>query len=728
MKRIYNILFLLFVVSFTFGQSKGLLKANKLYSNQAYAEAIPLYEKELQKNPNDKLILTNLGNSYRLTNNVDGQIKCFGALVNSGNGHEIHKLYYGQALNQKGDKENATRYFNEYLADARGKALASSLSKMKQYTKNADAYQISFASFNSTQNDFGAVMFTDEVVYVSNRDKTKWINRKHGWTGNHYSKVYTYQRSEGDLIKLFMGDLNSKYNDGPVCFTKDFNTVYFTRNNVGKKNRADDGTYKLIIARASLGKMGFDSVKLFGFMEKNYNYAHPALAPDERTLYFASDMPGGFGGMDLYMCNITGDGMLSEPINMGNAVNTAGNEMFPFMAEDGLFYFSSDGHDGLGGLDIYEAKMKDGKPVKIYNMGEPVNSVFDDFSYYLSASDPFKGFFSSNRQNGGMDDDVYYLTVLRKVSRGKNVTFVLKDKNNGDIIPGVKLTINGDTGTTDEAGKFTYLIEEDVDYNVAASNENYFDTRDSLNTKVSEEDEFEREIKMEKDPKLSFFALVTDVKSKQPLEGVTIVIKDLFTKAVLDSVNTNSSGEYKKPLQGYKMGDKMAYSIVLSKPGYVTHELNYTAEVKQEGEIKLHEALNMALGKVMIGMDLSKMIELNPIYFDVGKALVRKDAAIELDKIVKVMNEYPNMIVELGAHTDCRGAAKANLTLSDKRAKASAAYIIKSGIAKDRISGKGYGESKLLNGCACEGKKQSSCSEEEHAANRRTEFIITKLK
>ncbi len=729
MKKWYFIFSILFLVSTQLlSQSQALLKANKLYGKQAYAEAIPYYEKALKKDPANKQILSNLGNCYRLTSNLEGQLKCYGDLVNSGRAEDIHKLYYGQALMEKGDKENATRYFNEYTADARGKALASSINKAKLYTKNSDAYLVGLASFNSDQNDFCAVKFTDEVIFVSSREKNKWINRKHGWTGTRYTKVYTFQPTEGDIIKIFMGDMNSKYNDGPLCFTKDYNSAFITRNNIGKKNRAADGTYKLSIIIASFGKLGFDSVRPLNFTNPNYNYAHPALSPDEKTLYFASDMPGGFGGLDLYKSVKLENGTWGPPVNLGEVVNTAGNEVFPYVSPDGVLYFSSNGHDGLGGLDIYEAKIKEDKVVKIYNMGEPVNSVHDDFGYYLNPDDPTKGFLSSNRKNGGMNDDIYNLSVLRKVSRGKNVTFVLKDKDNGQLIPGVKLQINGDTGTTDENGKFTYLIEEDVNYAVLATNEKYFEGKDEVNTKLSEEDEFEREILLERDPKLSFLAFVTDAKSKEGLGDVKIVIKDLFKKTVFDSTLTSANGEYRKPLKGFKLGDKVAFSIVLSKQGYVTNELNYTAELKQEGEIKLHEVLNMVLGKVMVGMDLSKMIDLKPIYFDVGKSVVRPDAAIELDKVVKAMKEYPNMVVELGAHTDCRGAAKANLSLSDKRAKASAAYIVKKGIAKDRITGKGYGESKLLNGCACEGKVQATCSEEEHAKNRRTEFIITKLK
>jgi outer membrane protein OmpA-like peptidoglycan-associated protein len=167
--------------------------------------------------------------------------------------------------------------------------------------------------------------------------------------------------------------------------------------------------------------------------------------------------------------------------------------------------------------------------------------------------------------------------------------------------------------------------------------------------------------------------------------------------------------------------------VRVEKPGYLQRTAVFTHEITKPGEVNMNETVNLSLGKVEVGMDLAKMIDMKPIYFDMGKSTIRKDAAIELDKIVQVMNEYPNMIIELGSHTDCRSSAASNLKLSNARAKASANYIIKKGVNKLRITGKGYGETKLLNNCLCEGSMQSSCSEDEHAKNRRTEFIITKL-
>jgi outer membrane protein OmpA-like peptidoglycan-associated protein len=190
---------------------------------------------------------------------------------------------------------------------------------------------------------------------------------------------------------------------------------------------------------------------------------------------------------------------------------------------------------------------------------------------------------------------------------------------------------------------------------------------------------------------------------------------------------TSTSSAFRKPLRGKKIGDKISYEFSMEKEGYLPKRSVFIYDVTKPGDINVNESVDLSLGKVEVGMDIGKMIDLKPIYFDLGKSTIRKDAAVELDKIVAIMKEYPNMSIELGSHTDCRSGAASNMKLSGARAKSSAAYIVKKGIDKTRIVGKGYGETKLLNGCACEGKVKSTCSEEEHAKNRRTEFIITKL-
>ncbi|MBP8033083.1 MAG: OmpA family protein [Bacteroidia bacterium] len=713
-------------------QTAAINSANKLYFQKLYTQAIPKYESVLKKDSSNADVLNNLGECYRLTNNNKGQLICYGKLVKTGKAEEVHKLYYGQALMEAGKYDDAKRYMDEFKADKRGEEFSKGLTNLAAFSKNADAYSVLESPFNTPYDDFCASTFlNDKIVFTSTRTKSTWITKRHGWTGNSYCHMYMTEKDQfGDYETpaMFIAEFATKFNDGPFCSSKDGQTIFFTRNGINKKEKSLDGSQKLRIFQATIIKDDIQSLMDLKINSNEYNCAHPALSSDGKTLYFASDMGGGQGGMDIWYCKLDAGGAWGSPINLGEKVNTKGNELFPSITEENILYFASNGHQGLGGLDIFETKIKEDKPGRVYNMGKPVNSEHDDFAYNLNA-DSKKGFLSSNRKNGGMNDDIYTIDVLRKVARGKTVNFIVKNKETQEILPLTTIKLNTDSFTTNEKGEFQFVLEEDMNYKLLVRREKYFDIQDSLSTKTTPEgDEFTKTIELEKDPNLTLLAGIYDAKTGAGIEDVKIKIKDLAVSNDFELIKTDKNGEYKTPIKGKKIGDKLLYLVSIEKEGYVTKTLNFTYDIKKEGEIQMNELLALTIGKVEVGMDLAKMIDIKPIYFDLGKSKIRPDAAIELSKVVAVMKEYPAMIIELGAHTDCRGSAAANLKLSGARAVAAAAYIVKQGIDKTRISGKGYGESKLLNSCGCEGKVKSTCTEFEHSQNRRTEFIIVKLK
>lgn len=713
-------------------QTAAINSANKLYFQKLYTQAIPKYESVLKKDSSNADVLNNLGECYRLTNNNKGQLICYGKLVKTGKAEEVHKLYYGQALMEAGKYDDAKRYMDEFKADKRGEEFSKGLTNLAAFSKNADAYSVLESPFNTPYDDFCASTFlNDKIVFTSTRTKSTWITKRHGWTGNSYCHMYMTEKDQfGDYETpaMFIAEFATKFNDGPFCSSKDGQTIFFTRNGINKKEKSLDGSQKLRIFQATIIKDDIQSLMDLKINSNEYNCAHPALSSDGKTLYFASDMGGGQGGMDIWYCKLDAGGAWGSPINLGEKVNTKGNELFPSITEENILYFASNGHQGLGGLDIFETKIKEDKPGRVYNMGKPVNSEHDDFAYNLNA-DSKKGFLSSNRKNGGMNDDIYTVDVLRKVARGKTVNFIVKNKETQEILPLTTIKLNTDSFTTNEKGEFQFVLEEDMNYKLLVRREKYFDIQDSLSTKTTPEgDEFTKTIELEKDPNLTLLAGIYDAKTGAGIEDVKIKIKDLAVSNDFELIKTDKNGEYKTPIKGKKIGDKLLYLVSIEKEGYVTKTLNFTYDIKKEGEIQMNELLALTIGKVEVGMDLAKMIDIKPIYFDLGKSKIRPDAAIELSKVVAVMKEYPAMIIELGAHTDCRGSAAANLKLSGARAVAAAAYIVKQGIDKTRISGKGYGESKLLNSCGCEGKVKSTCTEFEHSQNRRTEFIIVKLK
>ena len=715
-------------------QTFSLKNGNKLYDELNYTQAIPYYSKAIKKDSSNNEALGKLAECYRLTNNVKAQRACYAKLVKAGVANSAQKYYYGQSLMESDRPTDAKQFMEQYTADARGTTFTKAINNMKVYYKNEDAYKLETVSFNSPENDFSPAFTPDgKIVFTSSRKKTQWISRKHGWTNENYYYLYTTEKNKEGIFEkpdLFSKTLQTKYNDGPICYSGDGTTVYFTRNNL-KGNKAEtssDGTIKLKIFQAKLTKdgKGFQNVTEVNFNNKEFNFAHPAVSPDGKKMYFSSDMSGGQGGMDLYVSVFDGI-KWGKPTNLGDKINTAGNDVFPFITKDDILYFSSNGLDGLGGLDIYEVKFKYGIPGKIYNLGAPINSSNDDFGI-IYTKDMKSGYLSSNRNTADLDDNIYYFKVLRPVKRGMVLNVVTKDKATNEILPNTTIKFCDQEIQTDEKGEAHFDLEESTDCQLLALRDKYFDAKDQVSTKeVSPEtDEINKELLLEKDPGFSLFALVTDAKSKEPLSDVKLKIID--EKGAVVDYTTTATGDYKTPIADKKLGDKLNYKLELSKQGYISKIVEFVKILDKPGEVKVHEALDLSLGKMELGTDIGKLININPIYFDVNKFNIRPDAAIELDKIVKAMNEYPEMVIELGSHTDCRAPKAYNMSLSDKRAKSSAAYVVSKGVSKDRIYGKGYGESKLINGCACEGKVISTCSDLEHQANRRTEFIIVKLK
>ncbi len=440
-------------------------------------------------------------------------------------------------------------------------------------------------------------------------------------------------------------------------------------------------------------------------------------------------MPGGFGGADIYKVALNSDGTYGKPENLGKAINTEAQEMFPWINSEGYLFFSSNGHVGLGGLDVFVLfPPKDGLFGKLMNVGKPVNSQKDDFAFTMN-TDNLTGYFSSNREGGKGDDDIYSYNLLKPFKISLKVEGIIADLRTKAILPGaiVQLTdVKGNviqSTVADATGAYAFDVEPDLEYKIVSTKNTYFDNFGTFTTKdlAPTVEVISKNVDLEKDPGLSLYALVSDRKSGTPIDGAILTIVDNITG---DKViyTTPATGDYRRALADKKLDDRGSYNITIEKEGYFTKTITYATKFVKPGQYNVNDVLDLGLDPEV--KDLSELVQINDIRFDLNKFNIRPDAAKELDKVVAVMNKYPNMIIELGAHTDCRASFKYNETLSDKRAKASAAYI-KSKITKpERIYGKGYGEAILLNGCACEGTVKSTCSEEEHQKNRRTEFKV----
>jgi outer membrane protein OmpA-like peptidoglycan-associated protein len=437
-------------------------------------------------------------------------------------------------------------------------------------------------------------------------------------------------------------------------------------------------------------------------------------------------MPGGFGGADIYMSPINAKGEFEKPVNLGANVNTSGQEMFPWIGSDELLYFSSNGRPGIGGLDLFAAP-RDGKTTA-KNLGLSINSVNDDFAVTF-LSDGKSGFIASNRKG---TDDIYSILKIKDIRFNTLIKGTVIDENSKQILPFAAVIVRDENGNivaetkADANGNYQFEVAPGADYIVAAKLDNY-DGATSQITVPNEPAIIEQGLGLTKQDYFAIRLLATDALTKQVIPGVAVQITDIKNSITLINESTSSKGDVKKELKGYQVGDEIKLNIELTSPGYLKKTVQFKSIINELGVIQLHEKLNIELQAVTLGGDLAKTLEIKPIYFDLGKYNIRKDAALELDKIVKVMNENPTMVIELGSHTDCRSSVQFNQILSTNRAKASADYIQKRISNPSRIYGKGYGESRLLNDCGCEGPVKSTCTEEQHQLNRRTEFIIIKM-
>jgi outer membrane protein OmpA-like peptidoglycan-associated protein len=547
-------------------------------------------------------------------------------------------MYFEQTLRANGQYEASKEWMKKY-SDAGNQEDT----RVKRFFENEDlasgifnAREKNFlkkVNFNSKFNDFGAVVLNDQIVFTSSSDEGVSVKRLYAWDGQPLLDMYQVPLESVSTAnsKKVEGDINTIHHDGPATFNAEGTKMYFSRNNYhdSKKITNSKGVMLMGIYSADLVDGKWTNVKPSNLNNANYIVYHPSLSQDGKKLYFSSDMPGGIGGTDIYVSDVNADGSLGTPKNLGNIVNTEGNESFPFIhSAEGTLFFSSDDHVGAGLLDIFAAvKDQNDNIVNVINLGEPINSEKDDFAYYLSP-DGLNGYISSNRDGGMGGDDIYAFTRIPPLTlKGR-----IFDAINGEPVAGAKVVLARKNGEeiayfiTEADGAYEHLIDRDKEFVLKGSKAKYQDVQKEFNSFGLEK---ERE-------------LIVDLNiPMSPIEDV-VILADLET-----------------------------------------------------------------------------------IYFDLDKSNIRPDAAKELDKVVALMNRYPAMEIRLESHTDSRADDRYNMKLSDRRAKSTYNYIISKGIDAKRIPKyEGFGESQLVNKCS-NGVK---CTKEEHQLNRRTEFIILKMK
>ena len=646
MKFKYITLAFLFCCALTNAQTKKEKRADDKFESYQYAEAIDVYERLIDLGYSSETIYRKLANSNYLNARYENAAAWYEKLVNlegaTVDPEEIYK--YALTLKSLGNYDESDAWMRKFddikQYDSRASLFENNTDYLQVIEKNSGRYNLKNIEINSSVSEFSPAYYNDKLVFSSARDTGTVRNSIHEWNNQPFLNLYAAQiNEEGTPIHADKLDrkLNRKTHESSAIFTKDGNTMYFTRNNSdnGRFARGKDGVSRLKLYRAIRVDDQWKKITELPFNGDEYSVAHPALSPDETKLYFASDMPGTRGMSDLYVVDIIADGSFSAPVNLGNKINTEARETFPFVSKNNVLYFASDGHPGLGGLDIFATQVTDNfNESYIVNIGKPVNSKQDDFSLIFD-EDTQKGFFASNRDGGKGFDDIYSFVQTKELNL-----------NCYNTLTGTAVNLKTGASIADAAVQI----------------------KDKDNTLV--------------------FETKTDKKGNFTLED--ICWEDTYTL----------------------LGQKIEF-----EQGTTTFAIERNKELKP-----VIVKLNPIKRAAPIGTDLTKYLQLDPIYFDLDKSLIRIDGQITMQQVFAYLKEYPEVVIEVRSHTDARATTSYNQALSNRRAKETVKYLLDNGIAPERVSGKGFGESQLTNNCDTAKK----CSEEEHQKNRRSEFIVIK--
>lgn len=632
-------------------QKAKVKAASENFDEYAYVDARNLYLRAVARGSTSQEVLQKLGDSYYFTADYREAAKWYGELVDgstsSGNVELDAEYYFRYAQSLKSMKRYALadEQMRKFLAVNGADSRAEMFDRERDYLKEIEAqsgrYSVEKVNFNSDLQDFAPSFYGDRLVFSSNRE-SRTGDYIHDWNEQPFLDLFVVDspRGEAPVISKFSKEMNTPYHESTSVFNENGDVIYFTRNNYSKKfkgkklKKSENGATKLKIFRSYRDGDDWSTPEELPFNSDEFSTAHPALSADGSTLYFASDRPGTKGLSDIWKVAVYPSGDFGEPVNLGDKINTPGRETFPFISNDNELFYATDGHLGLGGLDIFSTQLDaSGNVGDSYNVGKPVNSSADDFGLILNSNDN-RGYFSSNRDTGLGNDDIYSFTREKQepIVCVQTITGVTKDVKTEAILPQATVELRNidnevvATKTSDAAGRYSFAdIDCSTSYIVRAS-------------------------------KVAYDPAEVVVKTTSEVDGVLS-------------------------------------SELLLKP-----------------QLQLN-----------VGDDLAKTLALNPIYFDFDKDNIRPDAALELEKVIAVMKEYPTLKIDVRSHTDSRGRDSYNLSLSERRNRSTKNYIInQGGISRDRITGRGYGETSPVNGCT----NGIKCSDDQHELNRRSEFII----
>ncbi|HLV37977.1 OmpA family protein [Xanthomarina sp.] len=483
-------------ISLVQAQEKKLTKATENYEQLNYVNAQKVYLTVAEKGYQSEELFTKLANSYYFNAQYDQAVKWYESLFNFTEEPEQNLVYlrYSQALKAMGQTEKAMEYYDAFVLRSGSESNAiSAMDYMELIQQNSGRYEIEAlqATYSENKISFGYVKLGDTLYYATTTNTKSFLNKRSAWDGLSFLSLYTIQLDTLNRAiskpKKLGGNIESKFHESSPVFTADGNTMYFTRSNITYDKKKDN--QKLKIYRSKKTDNKWQKAEELSINSDHFSTAHPTLGPDGTKLYFSSDRPGGYGESDLYVSQINTDGSIGEPVNLGSKINTSGKETFPFVSANNELYFSSDGHFGLGGLDVFYVKIQDTGYGNLLNIGEPVNSYADDFAFGIDQQTG-RGFISSNRsevQGQFVYDNIYSFLETSPIIDVyfAQIQGLVTNKQTGLPITGANIVLSDAEGKlykqvmTDENGQYLVEINKFESYFIKASKESY-DTNENV--------------------------------------------------------------------------------------------------------------------------------------------------------------------------------------------------------------------------------------------------------
>lgn len=757
-------LVLVFIIGTTGYGFSQLKKANDYFEQGKYADAVAYYHKVLKKDQDNKQANQNIAYAYRKLKDYPNAETYYAKATELNPQESANYLYYGQALKNNNKLKEAKTQFEKFVeknpGSFFGKLMVQSCGDIKEWDTQEKAFEVkTIQNINSKNADFCPLVYKDGLVFVSERGIDLVNEYSDAMSNKPYLTIFFAKESKQyEKAKRFSNQLNSLYHDGPVSISSDGNTIYFTR--VVKKEQSKSYINRLKVFSATLEGNRWKNITPLPFNSKDYSVAHPWISEDGKKLFFSSDMSGGQGGMDLYVSTKQGEEW-GKPVNLGKDVNTPENEVFPYFRK-GVLYFSSDGHSGYGGLDIFSTT-EASKWKNPENLKSPLNSPKDDFGIFYK--DDENGYFSSDREGGVGSDDIYSFT-WRELEPKTQVSGLLEYEKLGVAGANIDLLDENDnvvqSTVTDEFGKFKFdKLNMDENYLIAidANDDSMLDKaklyltnskgqKVLLANKVSK-GKFtfqalpyaqydELELLKEEDESLFTVQVFGQIYEKLPGDysgGMEVWVVDdegnIIGKALADK-NGKFTFDKLSPDQEYLFmlseDDDKLNMIIVDENGNVLEAAKRLIDGKYK-YIRLDADKNVItlINEVdeVIKIAENENFVISKILYEYRSAEINEEAGKELNKLVMILKKNKDVGVELSSHTDSKGSESYNLELSQKRADKAVEYVVSKGIEKERIRAKGYGESlpvapnKLANG---------KDNPEGRAKNRRTEFKVIKLK